>query len=257
MEQDHQQPLPRGDDGRPTPPRPAPVGHDPEARLSTRATGRLLAIIGVVLMLLTWSVALDLPVTSRLDHAVARWGYDRTYEQDMRTSLWGAVSHWGAPWALRLALVAAALAQLWRRRFGLAAWLVCVACLENIVAPVTKYGLSRQRPEWQSPIAVEHSLSYPSGHSAAAGMFITAFALLIVVTVRRQGRQFVLLGVVVLIGALVMASRIFLGVHYLSDVVAGFLLGSVIALLGWWMYLLCRRRRPATRTPTGHGVDGD
>jgi len=101
-------------------------------------------------MLLTWSVALDLSVTSRPDHAVAHWGYDRTYEQGMRTSLWGAVSNWGAPWALRLALVAAALAQLWRRRFGLAAWLVTDLGVIHLSSGHGSSGDPGRRPEMDS-----------------------------------------------------------------------------------------------------------
>ena len=45
--------------------------HDPEDCLGIEATGRLLAIIGVMLVLLTVSVALDLAPTSRPDGAVA------------------------------------------------------------------------------------------------------------------------------------------------------------------------------------------
>lgn len=207
----------------------------PEDCLSATATGRLLAGLGAVFVLLTIAVAVDVGPSSRLDHAVAQWGYDRTFEKDSLASWWSGVSRWGAPWVLRLALIAAAALQLWRRRMGIAVWLVLVAAVENVVAPVAKYGLSRPRPEWDNPIAVEHSLSFPSGHSAAAGMFVTAFTLLIMMTVRGKGARGLLIGVVVSIGALVAASRIFLGVHYLTDVAAGLVLGAAITLLGWWV----------------------
>ena len=135
----------------------------PEDCLSATATGRLLAALGAVFVLLTVAVAVDFGPISRLDHAVAQWGYDQTFEKDTLVSWWSGVSRWGAPWVLRLALIAAAALQLWRRRMGIAVWLVLVAAVENVVAPVAKYGLSRPRPEWDNPIAVEHSLSYPSG----------------------------------------------------------------------------------------------
>jgi undecaprenyl-diphosphatase len=207
----------------------------PEDCLGAAATGRLLAALGAVFVLLTIAVAVDFGPSSRLDHAVAQWGYDRTFEKDALVSWWSGVSRWGAPWVLRLALVAAAVVQLWCRRIGLAVWLVLVAAAENVVAPAVKHVLSRPRPEWDNPIAVEHSLSYPSGHSAAAGMFVTAFTLLIVVTVRRKAARRLLVGTVVSIGLLVASSRIFLGVHYLTDVTAGLVLGAAIALLGWWV----------------------
>ena len=226
----------------------------PEDSLSATTTGRLLAALGAFFVVLTVAVAVDFGPTSRLDHAVAQWGYDQTFEKDTLVTWWSGVSQWGAPWALRLALVAAAVVQLCRRRLGIAVWLAAVAALENVVAPATKYGLSRPRPEWDSPIAVEHSLSYPSGHSAAAGMFTTAFTLLIVMTVRRRGSRGVLIGVVVSIGALDAVSRICLGVHYLTDVAAGLTLGSAIVLLCWWVLLRCRRgrenRRPNTSAHT-------
>ena len=185
-------------------------------------------------VLLTIAVAVDLGPVARLDHGVARWGYDRTVGHDALITWWSTIAHWGAPWVLRLALVAAAVVQLRHRRYHIAVWLVAVAVVENVVAPAAKYGLSRPRPEWDNPIAVEHSLSYPSGHAAAAGMFATALALLVMVTVRRRDVRMALTTVVVVVAGLVAASRIFLGVHYLTDVVAGLLLGAALALTGWW-----------------------
>lgn len=86
-------------------------------------------------------------------------------------------------------------------------------------------------------------MSYPSGHAAAAGTFTTAMILLVLATVSRGWRRPLMLVFAVLVGLIISMDRIFLGVHYLSDVIGGVLLGSVIALAGWLLMLRRLRER--------------
>src|SRR5699024_8549294 len=85
--------------------------------------------------------------------------------------------------------------------------------------------IERERPLWASALTTIDGFSYPSGHATAAGMFATTLILLsVVLTGRGVARRTLIAGWTVL--ALVIASnRLFLGVHYLSDVIGGLLLG--------------------------------
>jgi membrane-associated phospholipid phosphatase len=133
--------------------------------------------------------------------------------------------------------------------------LVGLAVVENIVGPATKYLLTRPRPHWLHPIAVEHSTSYPSGHATAAGMFATALVLTALTCIRPGPRRIVALGVVALIIGVVAADRILLAVHSLSDVVGGVLLGAALALACWWLKLAwARRTTPRVVEGTGSHV---
>lgn len=100
-----------------------------------------------------------------------------------------------------------------------------------------KLGFGRARPE-----IVLHSMrvggwSFPSGHSLmSTAVFLTLGGLLAAGTRHRSARLY-LLGLAAFLAAAVGVSRVYLGVHWPSDVVAGWLLGS-----GWAG--LCWRLRP-------------
>jgi undecaprenyl-diphosphatase len=95
---------------------------------------------------------------------------------------------------------------------------------------VVKGLFERPRPPLVDPavhplVAVPHSYSMPSGHAA------TAFAAAVAVGLVHPRLRWPLL----VLAALVAISRVWLGVHYLSDVLAGAALGSAVALALWWL----------------------
>lgn len=78
------------------------------------------------------------------------------------------------------------------------------------------------------PLVAEHDPnSFPSGHTSAA----FAFALAVV---RAEGKRWIKIAAVVL-AALMGLSRLYVGVHYPSDVLVGFLVGDLAGLLGAWL----------------------
>jgi undecaprenyl-diphosphatase len=145
--------------------------------------------------------------------------------------------HWGpanwcfvhlADWWVKSLLViaigfAADLAS--RRRFPLAAVLAGISYLvATLLADVLKAATDRPRPSVADPaihplVAVPGSSSLPSGHAAGA-----VAAALAVGLVHPRLRWPLLL-----LAALIALSRVWLGVHYLTDVIAGAALGCVVA----------------------------
>jgi membrane-associated phospholipid phosphatase len=79
-------------------------------------------------------------------------------------------------------------------------------------------------------IAIPDSYSFPSGHAVAASALFITLALAAATGERRLRPRRVLVWGGVLIAVLVAWSRVYLGVHYLSDVVGGLLLGSAGAI---------------------------
>jgi undecaprenyl-diphosphatase len=203
----------------------------------------LLAGTVVVLGVLTAALAMNVRPLDQLDHTVARWGYRATYGHDALSAWWRGVAAYGHPMTLRACLALAAAVLAWKRYWALAIWLVGVTVAENLFAPLSKHVLNRPRPDWLHPITVEHSLSYPSGHAAAAGTFAAAVILLSLATAAAGWRRQLVILFVLLASLVISADRIFLGVHYLSDVIAGNLLGVSIALAGW-LLMLRRVRAP-------------
>ncbi len=93
-----------------------------------------------------------------------------------------------------------------------------------------KVAIARDRPEVLEPIIAEHGFSFPSGHSALG---MVGYGVLAVIVSRSRlpppVRRAIIVGLVILIG-LIGLSRPWLGVHYPTDVLAGWAVGGVIVL---------------------------
>jgi len=138
----------------------------------------------------------------------------------------------------------AALVAAWcaYRRRGRAVVLVVAAGVGAVaVADVVKAVVNRPRPATQHLVEVA-SASFPSQHAAQAAAILPALA--IALTTRRSGARVVavVLATVLVVG--IGASRVYLGVHYPSDVAAGWIIGLL-----WWAWVL--RTAPA-RHLRGH-----
>ena len=136
-------------------------------------------------------------------------------------------AHSGDSWFIELALLV-----IWLLTLGRVHQLVClmagaVAILAILVISI-KFLIRRPRPEgeWGAIYRNTDPHSFPSGHAARVAM-LTFLAF---------SNDLTLLGVLLCVWALLVClGRIWMGVHYLSDILAGILLGT---LFGWLMTLL-------------------
>ena len=130
-----------------------------------------------------------------------------------------------------------------------------------LIADWVKLLVSRPRPPVEHLQAVTGS-SFPSGHATQAGAFWFSLVLALRTAGAPPTTTGVAAGFALLVVLVVAASRVYLGVHYPSDVVAGVLLGT-----GWALYVshcLRRRRfsddvasRPAPGPPTDEALVWD
>ena len=135
------------------------------------------------------------------------------------------VSDSGSALAWQVVLGVVVLWLLWRRLPRLALFVVITAAGSSLLNTVVKTAVHRLRPVLTDPVVRESGLSFPSGHAQAA---MVGYAVLLLVFLpvlhgtRRRAAMTLALFMVLAIGF----SRIALGVHYVSDVVGGFVLGA-------------------------------
>jgi undecaprenyl-diphosphatase len=107
---------------------------------------------------------------------------------------------------------------------------------------VLKQAFSRARPDIVPHLREVMTSSFPSGHAlTSAAVYLTLGTLLMRIANGRLAKYYCL-AIAMVVTFLVGASRVFLGVHYPSDVVAGWLIGMSWALLCWTVERTLERR---------------
>ncbi len=146
------------------------------------------------------------------------------------------------------AVVAAGAWLLWRTgRRRLAAFLVVTAVGGGIVNTAVKIAVDRPRPVVDHPVATAFGKSFPSGHSMASTVCYGALVASFLPSVPRRARA-ATVGATALLVLAIGCSRLLLGVHFLSDVVGGYVLGTAwlvgaIAVFQTWRAEEGRLRR--------------
>jgi undecaprenyl-diphosphatase len=164
------------------------------------------------------------------DQRLAEWLHGRA--TDPLTDLFRAITWFGnVPTLLAVALLAVGI--LWRRRERTDAVFVALAFLgAQVLSNGMKLGFQRERPFFADPLATESTYSFPSGHALVS---LAVYGSVALVLAQRLSTRLLRILVVAIAAALVLAigfSRLYLGVHFLSDVLAGYAAGVA------WLALL-------------------
>nr|WP_299907889.1 phosphatase PAP2 family protein [Sphingomonas bacterium] len=113
----------------------------------------------------------------------------------------------------------------------------------SIAVGIAKALIGRARPELTDHLVQVTSASFPSGHAAnSAIIYLTIASLVVQIVEERRARLFILAVAVLLVTAIGF-SRIYLGVHWPSDVLAGWSFGTLWALAWWALGAWARLRR--------------
>ena len=135
---------------------------------------------------------------------------------------------------LTLLVVLSVIYLLLQRRAATAAMVVCAVISGTLVVSLFKVVFDRARPDLVDHLTHATSSSFPSGHASAAALtYLTLGLLLASAQELRRTRIFIVTSALI-IAVLVGVSRVYLGVHWPSDVLAGWGFGAAWAV-GWWL----------------------
>ncbi len=152
------------------------------------------------------------------------------------------------PWVFRLAVLAVAV-WLWRRGAKrLAAWSVVTVVIGGVLGVVLKVLVARARPAFPEPVAHASGYSFPSGHALNSMLCVAVLILVFLPVLRGPGRllAYALGALLVLLTGF---DRVALGVHFVSDVIAGWVVALAVVAGTSAAFEIWRRemgRRPTT-----------
>lgn len=194
-----------------------------------RLDARVLAAVAAL-------VVLPLAVLTRIGWAPLTT-FDRRADDDAHSlvlshhwllALVRALTHFGDPVVVTALAVVGAIGLYVAGRRRAAIYLLLVRAVAVVAAFVLKEAVRRARPVLPHPVAHASGFSFPSGHALGSA---AAYASLALVLGGRWAPRPVRVLVAIVVPAVVATTRVLLGVHFPSDVVAGLVLGWAVALL--------------------------
>jgi membrane-associated phospholipid phosphatase len=224
-------------------------GPDPREHGSGPASmPALVVFLGAAFLFLLIAVAAALSSTvAAMDGKVGTWLHVRA--TPLLTDIMAAVSFLGAPTTLTVVAVAGSLLLLYARRHIEAAVLLAVVLGGNFLNFCLKHLIERGRPVFDDPLFSLTTYSFPSGHAMASTVFYGLLAIHASVNARQRYRAGTAIIAAVAMVALVGFSRVYLGLHYVSDVMGGMFEGIA------WLALSVAALRHVQRRNAGDGVD--
>ena len=191
----------------------------------------------LILFALLFSIDLWLVATARIqpfDESTIQTVV--AFRNDRLTTVFRAVSHCGDVWSI-LGLCVLLIALPGRTKIGLpVSLMVTVGALAQTLF---KELVARPRPDAVNWLAVESTYSFPSGHSCTSMIFWVAMAVLLgrflIIKNKKIASVFLRIGFVAFAG-LIGVSRVYIGVHFPSDVVGGWLLAGTILIVCFALY---------------------
>jgi undecaprenyl-diphosphatase len=190
----------------------------------------LMFVASLVCMVLFGTIAeelLDNASMVAFDQQLAQALHNRASEG--WTSAFALITLFGSQVVFILALIVAAYYAITHHWLHLGVWIAALAG-GQLMNMLLKAIFARPRPSFADPLVVEQFYSFPSGHAMLSMIAYGLLAYFIIEVLNRRRYKTLVLTVATLLIVMIGLSRLYLGVHFFSDVVAGFLAG------GAWLF---------------------
>ena len=198
---------------------------DPAERFGLRFTlfAAAFLLVAIPFGLLLEQVVNDGTLT-RLDTSAANNLHESVRRSPLAVDVLRAVTFLGSTVWLTVLVAVCAGFLLRRTRTRLAVYLLTTTAAGAVLNYTVKLAVSRPRPSLIDPVAAASGKSFPSGHSMGSTVVYGALLLVFLPALSRRTRAGAVTGVAALVIAIGF-TRLALGVHYITDVLGGFVLG--------------------------------
>ncbi|MET8826925.1 phosphatase PAP2 family protein [Streptomyces sp. NPDC004610] len=197
-----------------------------ERHLAVRAALGFAASSLVLLILVAASWGPLITVDREIAVTTHRWAVT----EDGLTHTFRILTDWvWDPLTMRILCGAVIIWLVWRRAaWFTAGWLLVTVAISTLIQQGLKAAVGRERPVWPDPVDSAHYAAFPSGHA----MTLTVVCGLLVWLLHHYGASRTVLRWATAVAAVsivgVGLTRVWLGVHWFSDVVGGWLLGAMV-----------------------------
>jgi undecaprenyl-diphosphatase len=204
------------------------------------ACALLTAAFAVLLVLVAVEWGPLVSLDGRIANGLHRWAVD----DPATTHAMRVLSDWvWDPWTMRAVI---AVVFFWLLAHGermLAVAIAVTSALGALVQQVLKAAVGKERPQWPDPIDSAQYAAFPSGHAMTATVTFGLLVWLLVRFTDARAARAALLVVAVVSVLGVGFTRLYLGVHWFSDVLGGWLLGVAVVLGAVRLYAYLQARR--------------
>jgi undecaprenyl-diphosphatase len=159
-----------------------------------------------------------------------------------------------APLTFRLLVAFTVAGLLARRAWRLALWAAATETAAGLIGLLLKVSVARVRPHLPYPVATAPGYSFPSGHAMTAAASCAILLLVLLPAVQRRLRPVAWCSAVVSVVG-VGLTRVALGVHWVSDVLGGWLLGLALVAATAWAFEAWRGEIGRPAAPVTEGLE--
>jgi undecaprenyl-diphosphatase len=199
------------------------------------------AAIGDGFMDITERLQADSPKLHELDAMTHAWAFEtRTGGATTFFTTWTLV---GTPLGLGILTAVVSAVLVWRKKPKWAIYLLFTSAVGGLLNQALKLLFARARPELAEALRGAHGYSFPSGHAMGSTVVFGALAYLAFRTIHPWGWRAAALSLAACAITAISVSRIYLGVHWISDIAAGITAGTVWVIVTTLAYETFRRIR--------------
>lgn len=208
----------------------------------------LIVVVGGINLFVELTETLKSDLLADYDHQITQ--YVLSHRSPALTKYFIFVTHVGDIYGYLIVVGAFAVVSIFVfKRWKYIAQILLVLALSALSNLILKRFVDRARPGIEHMVSVE-TLSYPSGHAMSAMAF---YGFLMYLFYRFKINIFLKIGVIFLLGILILSigfSRIYLGVHFPSDIAGGFIAGFIWVVFCVLLFNLIEVFRRDPQTPT-------
>lgn len=184
----------------------------------------LITIVSLILFLILLIDILTTKQITKIDYAIYKNIF--SIQNPILTPIFITITNFGSTLPLIILTILLSIFLLLRKKYSHLILLISSMLLGLVLELSIKYLVHRLRPSYS--LIQERLFSFPSGHTTMATIFFTILLYSIIENIKNKKIKVYLSAIALILIILIGFSRIYLGVHWFSDVIGGFILGILI-----------------------------